>query len=102
MPTLPIKMPKQAIRDEAEPVFSCCCSSIKTVLGGRIPLPAMVDGSRERANSHGFILPRPQISTPLAIIMAKKTVIIDPRLNRPDKWMYSIGPRSKNNAFRAK
>ena len=44
MPILPMKMPKQLMRDDAEPVFSRCCSSIKFAPGVLTTLVQMVAG----------------------------------------------------------
>lgn len=65
IPILPIKVKAHAISEEAEPVSSCCCSSIRLALGGRITLPASVDGSSERANNQGLMLPIELSSNPL-------------------------------------
>ena len=54
MPTLPIKMPKQLIRAEAEPVSSSCCSSIRFAPGVRTQLAMSVAGSSTRANIYGL------------------------------------------------
>ena len=84
MPTLPIKMPKQLIRAEAEPVSSCCCSSIRFAPGVRTQLAITVAGSSTRANIMGCKLPVSAIKNPLTEMMEKQALIIDLREKRRD------------------
>jgi len=49
IPTLPMKIPKQLIRDDADPVFSRCCSNIKFAPGVLMPLVRIVAGNSSRA-----------------------------------------------------
>ena len=77
MPTLPIKMPKQLIRAEAEPVSSSCCCSIRFAPGVRTQLAMTVAGSSTRANIMGSRPPRRVIRSPLAEMMAKQAMMID-------------------------
>jgi len=102
MPTLPIKMPKQLMRAEAEPVSSSCCSSIRFAPGVRTQLAISVAGSNTRANIMGLMLPRRAIISPLAEIVAKQDMMIDRRRKRLASRRYNTGPVIIPRALKAK
>ena len=102
MPTLPIKMPKQLMRAEAEPVSSSCCSSIKLAPGVRTQLAIIVAGSSTSANIVGLMLPSSAIISPLAEIAAKQDLMIDRREKRRASRRYNTGPVIIPRALKAK
>jgi len=102
MPMLPMKMPKQLISADAEPVSSDCCSSIRFAPGVRTQLALIVAGRSKVANIHGWRWPNPDSNSPLAEIAAKQVMIIDLREIRLDRRIYSIGPPIMPSALRAK
>ena len=102
MPTLPIKMPKQLIRAEAEPVSSSCCCSIRFAPGVRTQLAMTVAGSSTRANIMGLKSPVRAIKNPLAEMTAKQAMMIDLRVKRRAIRRYSVGPAIIPIALKAK